>query len=74
MGVHETGRERGVAQVDDLRVFGDGGIAPRGNNLVALDDDDTVRHERLRFSVKKARGPERDWVRGRRGWCGSLCA
>ena len=68
--VHEPGREGGIAQLDDLRVLGDGDVAPGGDDGVALDDDDAVRQKRFRFTVEEARRFQRNDGRrcvGRKG-------
>src|SRR5437762_5191131 len=58
--VHEPGRKRGVAEVDDLRALRDREIATGIDDFVALNDDDAVRNERFRFAIEKARGFESD--------------
>jgi hypothetical protein len=67
--IHEAGRKRGIAEIDDLRFIGHRQVAPGAGNGVALDDNDTVRQERFGFAVEKPRGFESDncWRRRIRG-------
>src|SRR5437588_2949538 len=68
MCVHEPGRKRRVAEIDHLRALRDGQVAAGISNLVALDDNNAVRHQRLRFAVEESSGFEsddgRNWVCG----------
>ena len=54
MRVHETGREGRVAEVDDLRVIGNGDVASRRRDNIAFHHDDAVRQKSLRFAVEEA--------------------
>src|SRR5256885_3125989 len=52
--VHESGRERGISEIDHLRALRDGKVAAHIDDLVALNNNDAVCDERLRFSVEQA--------------------
>ena len=58
--IHETRRERRIAQIDDARFLGNRQAAAGIDDLVALDDHHAVGHERLCFSVEEARRFKRD--------------
>ena len=60
--VDEAGRERRVAQVDDLGAGGDGQVGPDGQDLRPLDQDDPVGLERIHLglAVEQPRGLDGD--------------
>ena len=58
--VHEAGRQRRVAEIDDSARRLGRQIAANIDNLVALHDHDAVLHERLRFSVEQSRRFQHD--------------
>src|SRR4051794_3616566 len=58
--IHESRRKRGVAEIDHLGVSGRGQVASRIDDLVSLNNDDAVLHERVRFSIKQTRRFEDD--------------
>ena len=64
MRIHETRRERSVAEVDHLRAARDRQVASCIDNLIALHDNDTVLHERVRFAVEESRRFERNGLIG----------
>src|SRR5260370_2200401 len=53
MPVHESGRKRGVAEIDDLRISRRRQVASGIDNLVALNNDDAVLGQRFRFSIEQ---------------------
>ena len=63
--IHETGRKRRVAEIDDLRALRNGQVAAGIHDLVALNNDDAVGHQRLCFSVKETGGLQCDHLIGR---------
>ena len=66
--VHEAGQERRVAKVDDLRAGGRRGLGADGGDLVAVDDDDAGRDERVALAVVQMRRAQHDrFGRGGRG-------
>ena len=52
--IHESRRKRGVTEIDHLRAGGNRQVAPRVGDRGSLDNDDTVRDQRLRFAVEEA--------------------
>ena len=56
--------KRRIAKIDHLRAAWDRQIAANIDNLIALDDDNAVLHERFRFPIEHALGFERDHLIG----------
>ena len=65
MRVHESRRQGRVAEIDHLCAIRNREVAANIDNFVALDDDDSVLHERFRFPIEHAFGFERDHFIGR---------
>src|SRR6266853_4201788 len=66
--IHESRRKRRVGEVDHLRTAWDRQIAAYVDNLIALDDNDSVLHERFRFLVENSLRFEHDNVVGGLDW------
>ena len=67
VGIDKAGEDGGLREIDQFDARGRGATRSYAENLVAFDQNKSIRDGRIAFAIDQASGSNRDALRGRRG-------